>query len=627
MGQEEAATDVISTQSLQIDVESVDGEYISEANNGVGEGEIMTEHAKGKFELSDEKDAEVKSFAGESSEDPVVVELPDHVDTEIVTDESFEEAKNIIETQIAEENHPNAEPKEMNADLERQAMAESEGVEVPKTDDKSDESKSDTYLEVSGNIPLVEEISSSESSDFDPEQDLVSFIEQVLHENVRSWIEESDSPVQNIVNKTRGGHSDSAINAGDLDVQQDTEVINDDEATKASDMIGNTYDNIAQDSNETAQELKQEAKIYDRDALEKLMDKESDAVVSIVTWNLAEDSPLEEDAAFIRKFRKNGVLPNEGSDLVLISGQECENIKPRRSEGRRSREYRRLMIKMLGKEYVPLALHLLGGIQFGLFAKRSFLKEVQDVTVADVTCGIGNVLHNKGAIAAFVKVKARNKIKGDNRKREKSLKMVFIAAHLAAHVKNSDARDSDFWRISSELEAQAPEGFLPRKRSNKEINSSFLFDSVDRVFFCGDLNYRLDLPRELTELSILHGADQDNASMKDLLRHDQLIHSMAEGRAFLRFGEGKITFMPTFKYDKESSSYDTSHKQRIPAWTDRILFQPTDGIRVLDYQSVPDAQSSDHRPVYGSYRISMEGRVLPPSQRKRKRKRPDESNY
>jgi hypothetical protein len=268
------------------------------------------------------------------------------------------------------------------------------------------------------------------------------------------------------------------------------------------------------------------------------------------------------------------------------------------------------MVKMLGKQYVPIAMHLLGGIQFGLFAKRSFLNEIEEVSIADVTCGIGNVFHNKGAIAAFLTVKARNDKKSKT-KRSKSLRMVFVTAHMAAHVKNANARDSDFWRIAAELEAQAPEGFLPRKSSDSS-SGSFLFDSADRVFFCGDLNYRLDLPRELTEYSIFYDKDVD------LMLHDQLIHSMAVGRAFPGFAEGKITFPPTFKYDKESDTYDTSHKQRIPAWTDRILFRPN-GVRVLEYASVADAQHSDHRPVIGTFRISMEGKELPALARKKRK--------
>ena len=293
---------------------------------------------------------------------------------------------------------------------------------------------------------------------------------------------------------------------------------------------------------------------------------------------------------------------------------------------------------MLGKQYVPVALHLLGGIQFGLFVRKSFLKEIDYVGIADVTCGIGNVFHNKGAIAAFVEVKARKPSKeGDNNlnestKRAKSLRMMFITAHLAAHVKNSDARDSDFWRISSELEAQLPERFLPLPRDRVVVGKrtdSDLFDSMDRVFFCGDLNYRLDLPRELTENAVHRIADmassvdpQSAATSEefrlDLLRHDQLIRTMAERRAFPGFAEGKITFAPTFKFDKSTGDYDTSHKQRIPAWTDRILFKPI-GTRVLEYSSVPSAQHSDHRPVFGTFRVSMRGREL---QHKKARKRP-----
>ena len=358
--------------------------------------------------------------------------------------------------------------------------------------------------------------------------------------------------------------------------------------------------------------------------IQRSNDDETDLTISVVTWNLAEESPSEEDASFIKKFRKAG---EKGSDLVLISGQECENIKPRRTEGRRSREYRRLMIKMLGKEYVPLALHLLGGIQFGLFCKRSLLGDLEHVSVADVTCGIGNVFHNKGAIGAFVTMKSKR----SDKRQSKSLKMLFVTAHMAAHVKNTEARNSDFWRIASELEAQAPPRFLaPKPVQEGDTNTgSYLITSMDRIFFCGDLNYRLDLPREtaeysVTEISKILDSNSDRASelQRHLLRHDQLRAVMAEELAFPGFAEGSISFLPTFKFDKDSNDYDTSHKQRIPAWTDRVLFKPI-GTRVLEYDSVRDAIHSDHRPVYATFRVSRQGRELPkrtPKPMKRKKK-------
>jgi hypothetical protein len=349
-------------------------------------------------------------------------------------------------------------------------------------------------------------------------------------------------------------------------------------------------------------------------------DEETDLTVSVVTWNLAEDSPPEEDAAFIRRFRTCGDEREKGSDIVLISAQECENIKPRRTEGRRSREYRRLMIKMLGKDYVPIALHLVGGIQFGLFCKRSILSDVEQVSVADVTCGIGNVFHNKGAIAAFVTMKSKE---SDDSGRAKSLRMLFVTAHMAAHVKNIEARNADFWRIASELEAQAPPRFLPPKttRETEKCAGSYLMESMDRIFFCGDLNYRLDLPREsaehaIAEMKQLSESSSPESTLKmrafrsSLLRYDQLRTSMAEELAFPGLAEGMITFPPTFKYDKGSSDYDTSQKQRIPAWTDRVLFKPS-GTRVLEYDCIQDALHSDHRPVYATFRVSRKGREVP----------------
>lgn len=48
--------------------------------------------------------------------------------------------------------------------------------------------------------------------------------------------------------------------------------------------------------------------------------------------------------------------------------------------------------------------------------------------------------------------------------------------------------------------------------------------------------------------------------------------SYAEGKCFKGFIEGEINFAPTYKYDLFSDDYDTGDKQRIPAWTDRVLF-------------------------------------------------------
>ena len=379
----------------------------------------------------------------------------------------------------------------------------------------------------------------------------------------------------------------------------------------------------------------EECEINDEDE----SDDTTKITVSVVTWNLAEGSPSEEEASFIRRFRKphrSQGSQHFGSDIVLIAGQETEDIKPRRAEGRRSRELRRIMIKMLGREYVPVAIHSLGGVQLGVCVRRAILNEVESVRVTDVACGIGNVFHNKGAIGAFIQMKARSgPINIDSSKpRSKSVKLLFVAAHMAAHVKNIEARNEDFWRIASEIESQAHPRFLPPRRGANELNAAegsggtYLLDSMDHIFFAGDLNYRIDLPREMTEHTLLqltkavnnHAEEDADKIRLSLLRHDQLCRVIAEGRAFPGFAEGKITFAPTFKFDKGTKSYDTSHKQRIPAWTDRILFKPF-GVRVLEYQSEADAVHSDHRPVWGTFLVDIGGKEIEGRKTKKKKNR------
>ena len=340
--------------------------------------------------------------------------------------------------------------------------------------------------------------------------------------------------------------------------------------------------------------------------------------LSVVTWNLAEKAPPEEDAAFFRRFRKDS--EGEGSDLVLIGAQECEEIKPRRAEGHRSRHLRRLGIMMLGKDYVPLAIHSLGGIQCALYCHRDRLGDVEMINIADVTCGVGNVLHNKGAVGLFLKMKCNSS--------DRASRILLVTGHLAAHVKNVDARNADFHRIVSELEAQAPARFL-RPKTNRdgspaECDGSRLLDSMDHVFFAGDLNYRVDLPREHVEKCIVDMKRSPSCRgkiMRKLLRRDQLMQTIASGQAFAGFDEGKISFLPTFKFDKGSSDYDTSHKQRVPAWTDRILFRAKQKVEVCEYESVADSMHSDHRPVLGTFRLGWGIETMKKKARKRRRSR------
>lgn len=86
--------------------------------------------------------------------------------------------------------------------------------------------------------------------------------------------------------------------------------------------------------------------------------------------------------------------------------------------------------------------------------------------------------------------------------------------------------------------------------------------------------------------------------------------------------EAPITFPPTYKYNQGTQTFDSSKKQRVPSYTDRILFQSlckelrkkkkslddiseTSSIECLVYDSLRSICSSDHKPVYALFAVTV----------------------
>jgi phosphatidylinositol-bisphosphatase len=137
--------------------------------------------------------------------------------------------------------------------------------------------------------------------------------------------------------------------------------------------------------------------------------------ISVVTWNLAEKELQMDTGIFLEDFIT--------SDIIVLGVQECEDIRPRRKEGRRSRAWNKIQRNILLKSnYECVAKHKMGGIQLSLYCKKKLSKRIKGFTVLEVACGIGNVLHNKGAVCILLRFKNKT--------------IAFINAHLAAHQKN-----------------------------------------------------------------------------------------------------------------------------------------------------------------------------------------------
>ncbi|KAJ9084583.1 hypothetical protein DSO57_1023027 [Entomophthora muscae] len=113
--------------------------------------------------------------------------------------------------------------------------------------------------------------------------------------------------------------------------------------------------------------------------------------------------------------------------------------------------------------------------------------------------------------------------------------------------------------------------------------------------FSGDLNYRIDLPRDQVEDLVRY------KEWEQLQEFDQLFQLRRSRVPFMLrlFNEPGLRFAPTYKYDPYTEKYDTSDKRRCPAWCDRILYRGT-SLEATDYNR-SECNVSDHRPISASF--------------------------
>ncbi|KAI7874281.1 SacI homology domain-containing protein [Mucor mucedo] len=218
-------------------------------------------------------------------------------------------------------------------------------------------------------------------------------------------------------------------------------------------------------------------------------------------------------------------------------------------------------------KYTLLRSNQLVGAALIIFAKSNIVEEIRNVETAIKKTGIMGIAGNKGAVAIRMDY-------GDT-------SFCFVAAHLASGHSNVDDRNADFHTIDEGL----------RFLRGKTIGGH------DNVIWVSDLNYRVSLPNEEARLYAKDG------NIDALLKNDQLTREMRQHRVFEGYKEGIITFLPTYKYDNGTDVYDSSEKQRIPGWTDRILFKGKH-LKQLQY-SRAELYTSDHRPVLALFEANV----------------------
>lgn len=189
--------------------------------------------------------------------------------------------------------------------------------------------------------------------------------------------------------------------------------------------------------------------------------------------------------------------------------------------------------------------------------------------------------------------------------------LCFVNCHLAAGQKHTTHRNND---IANILESAN----LPPELNNAVRHDYFVGGGDGSMvldheicIFNGDMNYRIDLPRE----TVLTAIRQKN--LAKLLEHDQLLNQRRKNPGFrLRpFDEAPLTFAPTYKYNVGSDEYDTSEKKRTPAWCDRIYYRGAVGKIICHKYQRHEVYASDHRPVSGAFVASV--KMVDPQRKQR----------
>ncbi|ODV93374.1 hypothetical protein PACTADRAFT_51972 [Pachysolen tannophilus NRRL Y-2460] len=301
-------------------------------------------------------------------------------------------------------------------------------------------------------------------------------------------------------------------------------------------------------------------------------------------------SSSKEISLFCSTFNINGVQYDEdistwifpddktidtNPDIVAIGFEEIVELTPGQmldTDNSTRYFWEKKLKKCLNErdKYVLLWGGQLGGIVLLLFVKEAEAEEINNVEGSIRKTGLGGMASNKGAIALSFTFS--------------TTKFCFIVSHLAAGLNNVEERHQDYKTIAKNIR-------FSRNRSIKDH---------DAVIWMGDFNFRIDLTNEEVRNLI------EKQDFQTLFDNDQLNNQMAKGESFPYFDEMEIRFPPTYKFDNGTKTYDTSEKQRIPAWTDRILSLSRNKIlKQLSYDCCQDILFSDHRPVYAFFKAKV----------------------
>ncbi|KAL9933319.1 hypothetical protein V8E36_008037 [Tilletia maclaganii] len=204
--------------------------------------------------------------------------------------------------------------------------------------------------------------------------------------------------------------------------------------------------------------------------------------------------------------------------------------------------------------YQLIASDSLVGLFTLVFVRRAELGHIRDAATGVTRVGLGGRYGNKGAIATRFVIDDTS--------------VSFVNCHLSAGQRAVKRRNQDVADILEDTDVFAQtventDAFVPGGDGRMILDHTLCFLS-------GDLNYRIDQHRDTT-ISLIKQRQLDVLLSLDQLRTQMATNPTCRLRYFTE--AYPLNFIPTYKYDKGTHDWDTSNKQRIPAWCDRILWR------------------------------------------------------
>lgn len=323
--------------------------------------------------------------------------------------------------------------------------------------------------------------------------------------------------------------------------------------------------------------------------------------VRVCSWNVDSQRPPEDDDFWLEwlGFGLGLGLDERHEDMYVVGLQEIVDLESKSSNAKlilqnntqkASTDEARAQIWMdkihhILQSRIPGIVRLAGESMVGLLltvfvdADRVGRRRIRHVSHDQVKTGLGGLHGNKGALVTRLMVDDTS--------------LCLINCHLAAGHSQMAARNADLnsiFRAAAFKHVTAPLGTFGVAGSVGDA----ILDHEHCILF-GDLNYRLNLTRDVAEDACREGAFKALVESHDQLRHQlsqNLFHPLAT------FVEADVSFAPTYKYDRGVDRFDSSEKQRVPAYCDRILLRSLDPLaRIGDYGAHGEMRISDHRPI------------------------------